>query len=184
MRHAFLFVSAVVLAVVLAACDRLPTGPSRDDAPPEIPPGATLHQVPLPGTSQTFRWWISSITPERGSQLVIGQHWSIQAACDAPNGYSFFLQGEFSDGPGTPGGINTDGYGYPVNLGAGSGSTDGCSWARSVFGVGSEVKPSTPNLPYVRFSVWVRAGTTFSPPGYPITPPDMVIDEFIGWRRP
>ena len=168
----------LVVAVLSAGCGMFKslTAPSRDDAPPDIPPGATVYEVPLPGASSPFRWWISSITPDRNSQLVVGQNWSIKIACDAPDGYSFFMQKGFSSGPGTS---------ILKHSSSTGGSTNGCSGGRSIAGPMGIVRliDFPDDLPYYRFSVWVQAGGIGDLLPFPSRPPDIVVDEYIGWRR-
>lgn len=174
--------SVVVLlaaAFVSGACNMMksPTEPSQV---PNIPLGTTIHQVPLPGVSAPFRWWLSHLQPAKNSQLVAGQQYVIGFACDAPDGYSFFIQGEFSGGPGTPP-INPDG-GTQSSSFREAGDTDGCAGSSSSWS--STVNSRAPDLPYFRFTVWVAAGRGGFDGISPNRPPDIVVDEPIGWRHP
>ena len=185
MRNRNFFLALMIVAAVssaaceMSSCDQSPTAPSGgSNTPVNVPSDATIHEAPLPGATAPFRWWITSITPGRNSQLVIGQSWSIGIACDAPEGYRYFIRWEFSNGPGGVSGINPDGSMRSYFPGQ-YGNTNGCSGGASTSTDSGAVGAKTPDLLYVRFSVWIGA----SGPTPPDRKPDVVVDEFIGWGR-
>lgn len=172
------FVFVLICASVLStACSRIfsPTGASRDNAENTPPPGAVVHEVPLPGSRATFKWWISSTTPERNSQLTVGQRGVITIQCAAPDGYHYFFRGQFTDGSGTV--LMSPGGGF-------FGDTNGCS-GNSQTTSGEVVTSSTPDLPYFRFLLWVEAGMLpRTGADEPDREPDFVFEEYLGWRKP
>lgn len=172
----FVFI-LICASVVSTACGRFfsPTGPSRDNAQNTPPPGAVVHEVPLPGGRATFKWWIYSTTPERNSQLTVGQRWVITIQCSAPDGYHYFFKGQFTNGPGTGQISSTAGL---------FGDTNGCSGNSKT--IGGNVTSSTPDLPYYRSLVWVEAGMLPRGVGAdtPTRDPDFVFEEHLGWRKP
>ena len=176
----FVVVLLVVMAAMVAACDKSPTAPT----PPivVVPPDA--YSVPLPGGGGEFKWWISDINPPRGSRLNVGQVWSIRTSCDGPDGYTYYMQKEFTSGPGASDSIDASGHGQ-YNALRKSGWTDGCSGGRSSSGHGGTVISRTPDLPYIRFAVWVAPGNGLDRQvDRPAREPDVVVYERIGWRRP
>ncbi|MEJ0021214.1 MAG: hypothetical protein WDN47_01390 [Candidatus Doudnabacteria bacterium] len=173
-----LFAAALVCAglPMTGACNHSsPTSPST-----QTPPPADAHSVPIPGTTQTFYWWISAINPGRYAQLVMGQPYDIELRCSAPDGYRFLILTAFTNGPDTP----------PIAgaIGTGTeGGTNQCAYTLGMGGANGTVNAATPNLPYFRYSVWLKPGNDpFLGPGTPrpTADPAIVNDEQIGWQRP
>ena len=171
-----LFVVVLALAVTAGACGGKgnpfePDG-SGEDGGIQPPPGAIVHSVPVPGSSKPFRWWIESLDPPKNSQLNVGQKFKATVRCDGPSGYSYALREEFSNGQGTE----------PIRMTSsqGSGTVSGCSRGIGpALGINSTLSSTGyPDLPYYRFSVWIEAGESIISPS---RPPDLVIDEWIGW---
>jgi hypothetical protein len=179
MRQTFLALCLLAL-VFSSACTGNASGPNDPLSPtPNAPvPPSNAHSVNLPGNAGTFHFWLT-INPAKESVLTVGQNLQLSIHCSGIAGYRYAIFHGFSNGPDTPPQPNE----WISISGGGEGRTSRCG--RDQNAISPVVTAQTPNLPYYRFRVWVRADED-SPLGGPggvvfTTPPDAVFEEYIGW---
>ncbi len=163
---------AVSMSIASWSCGKkdgnnCPTCPSPPIFEPVLPSGAVMHSVPVPGSDQPFRWWISSITPPKESQVTVDQSYSFWVSCDGPKGFEYYLRMELSYGPGTERTGSSSGIGGKTDCSGNRGGTGGkiSEWDR-----GKDI--------FLRFSVWTDRVKIWSAPA---RSPDIVVDEWA-WK--
>lgn len=189
-RRRFIVALVLVLGILLSACDRNITAPSSNSTPTpddqvQTAPGTTVLTATIPGTSDIFKWWITSLEPgvngTYSSQGVpMAKLWFSCSATTLASlpGVLYIIAG--TSGPDTPQSDIIAKGGYSSNGCHGGKSTNWLLFTIAVNGVPAQRE-------WIRLTIWFRdlneAGQIF-PPGHqpPTVPPDATQDINVKWK--
>jgi hypothetical protein len=163
----------VVLSAIISACASKSSGDSGPTSPTVVADSIT-HSLPLSGETTPFSWTLD-LSPARNTQLTIGQSFSLTFRCNAPNGFTFYMNRGITTAPGPN---------WTTSLTRGWQNTASACSPSNFSGVTSQTSSSTPDMPYYRWEVWVERGSFTLTSTPPVRPPDIVIDDVLGWRKP